>query len=63
MIKEAQLAAVRRAVEPLAEAGAVARTQITDLEVGYPHAMRPSGSGLLVALSAFDRIDGIVPRA
>lgn len=35
VIKRLSRPAVRRAVEPLAEAGAVARTQITDLEVGY----------------------------
>ncbi|CFR56942.1 Conserved protein of uncharacterised function with PIN domain [Mycobacterium tuberculosis] len=45
VIKRLSRPAVRRAVEPLAEAGAVARTQITDLKSGTPHAMRPSGSG------------------
>lgn len=57
VIKRLSRPAVRRAVEPLAEAGAVARTQITDLEVGYSARNETEWQRLMVALSAFDLIE------
>lgn len=44
---------VRQAVQPLAEAGEIARARITDLEVGYSARNEAEWDSLMAALDAF----------
>lgn len=48
---------VRRAVEPLAAAGQVARARITDLEVGYSARNGTEWDRLVAALEAFEPVE------
>jgi predicted nucleic acid-binding protein len=48
---------VRKAVEPLAAAGQLARPTICDLEVGYSARTGTEWNQLIGALDAFDRVD------
>ena len=57
VIKRLSIAVVRDVVEPLADAGCLARTTISDLEVGYSARNPREWDRLLAALEVFAVID------
>lgn len=54
VLKRLAVPAVRSVVEPLASAGRVARTTISDLEVGYSPRNADEWESLMTGLTAFD---------
>ncbi|MCB1264628.1 MAG: PIN domain nuclease [Mycobacterium sp.] len=57
VIKRLAQPAVRQVVEPLAEAGELARARITDLEVGYSARNAAEWDTLMTALEIFKPVD------
>jgi predicted nucleic acid-binding protein len=57
VLKRLDIAAVRERVEPLAAAGALGRTSISDLEVGYSARNAHEWDELIAALDAFKPIE------
>ena len=57
VIKRLSVPAVRAVVQPLAEAGRIARTGIGDLEIGYSARNGREWDRLIGALAAFDLIE------
>lgn len=57
VIKRLGQPSVRRAVEPLAASGEVARARITDLEVGYSARNAAEWDRLIAALDAFEPVE------
>jgi predicted nucleic acid-binding protein len=57
VLKRLSVPAVRGRVEPLVAAGALGRTAISDLEVGYPARNADEWDELMAALDAFESIE------
>jgi predicted nucleic acid-binding protein len=57
VLKRLGVPAVRERVEPLVAAGALGRTAISDLEVGYSARNAPEWDNLMAALDAFEPIE------